>query len=246
MTALRSLLFNAVYFIGTALLAAFGTLACRTPDRALWLGRTWARVMVGALELVCDVRVRITGLERIPAGAALLACQHQSAFDTMIWLKLLPRAAYVEKREVAALPLFGRLTVLAGMIPVDREGGAAAIRALIRATRRAQAAQRQIVVFPEGTRAAFGVASALHPGIAAVAAGTGMPVIPVRTDSGRCWGRQSFLKRAGTIRIEVLPPIPPGTPRAVLMQALQEAFAAVDKPVGAAFGSLPSGSSTIF
>jgi 1-acyl-sn-glycerol-3-phosphate acyltransferase len=175
----------------------------------------------------------------------LLACQHQSAFDTMIWLILLPRTAYVEKRELAEIPLFGKLTVLAGMIPVDRQGGAAAIRALIRATRRAQAEQRQIVVFPEGTRATFGVACALHPGIAAVAAGTGLPVIPVRTDSGRCWGRHSFLKHAGTIHIDVLPPIPPNTARAPLMQALLQAFAAVENPVGGAFAKLPSGDSKI-
>ena len=233
MIILRSLLYNAVYFGGTALLAAYGTLFCRTPPRAFWIGRTWAEVMIAALRIICRVDVHITGLNLIPAeGPALLACQHQSAFDTMIWLKLLPRTSYVEKRELANIPLFGPLTVLAGMIPVDRGGGAAAIRALIRATKAAKANERQIVVFPEGTRAPPGIATPLHPGIAAVAAGTGLPVIPVRTDSGWCWGRHSFLKRPGTIHIEVLPPVAPGAGREQLMAILQAAFAPVENPVG--------------
>jgi 1-acyl-sn-glycerol-3-phosphate acyltransferase len=247
MIILRSLLYNAVYFGGTALLAAYGAAFCRTPERAFWIGRVWARTMIAALRLICRVDVQVRGLEHIPPhGPALLACQHQSAFDTMIWLTLLPRTSYVEKRELAKIPLFGPLTVLAGMIPVDRGGGAAAIRALIRATQAAKARDRQIVVFPEGTRAPPGRASPLHPGIAAVAAGTGLPVIPVRTDSGWRWGRHSFQKRPGTIHVEVLPAVQAGVSRAKLMELLQAAFAPVENPVGAPAAKLPIRRSEVF
>ena len=50
----------------------------------------------------------------------------------------------------------------------------------------------------------------LQPGVAALAARTRLPVIPVVTDSGRCWGRRAFQKRPGTIHIRVLEPIPAG------------------------------------
>jgi 1-acyl-sn-glycerol-3-phosphate acyltransferase len=47
---------------------------------------------------------------------------------------------------------------------------------------------RQIVIFPEGTRSEFGNVRELHSGVAALAARTKLPIIPVATDSGKCWG----------------------------------------------------------
>jgi 1-acyl-sn-glycerol-3-phosphate acyltransferase len=80
------------------------------------------------------------------------------------------------------------------------------------------------VIFPEGTRTPPGTPLRLHPGVAAISARTGLPVIPVATDSGRYWGRRAFRKQAGVIRIAILPPIPPGLPREVLMERLQQAL----------------------
>ena len=64
----------------------------------------------------------------------------------------------------------------------------------------------------------------LQPGVAALAARTHLPVIPVVTDSGRCWGRRAFQKRPGTIHIRVLQPLPTGLARDQLMQRLQTAL----------------------
>ena len=67
------------------------------------------------------------------------------------------------------------------------------------------------MIFPEGTRAGTGALLPLQPGVAALAARTRLPVIPVVTDSGRCWGRRAFHKRPGTIHIRLLEPIPAGS-----------------------------------
>ena len=112
---------------------------------------------------------------------------------------------------------------------------------------KAVAEQRQIVIFPQGTRVAPGEQVRLHPGIAALAARTGLPVIPVVTNSGRYWGRRAFRKRAGVIRIAVLPPIPAGLPREALMARLESVFAdgpdlgdsAVDNSVDGPLRRLP-------
>ena len=158
------------------------------------------------------------------SGAALIASRHQSAFDTIVWLTLVPRCCYVLKRELLRIPLFGPLMPLAGMIAVDRSGGAGALRALVRDGERAAREGRQIVIFPEGTRADPGAMLPLQPGVAALAARTHLPVIPVVTNSGRFWGRRAFHKRAGTIQIRVLKPIPPGIGRDQLMQRLEAAL----------------------
>lgn len=226
MIVLRSLLFNAVYFGSTALLL-IPSLFIRlfAPRRALALAMLWARVEVAAVRLICGIRLTVSGLEHLPReGAALIASRHESAFDTMVWLTLLPRASYVLKSELERIPLFGGIVRPAGMIPVDRDGGATAMRQLMRDGIRAVAERRQIVIFPEGTRGESGTLLPLHPGVAALAFSTKLPVIPVVTDSGRLWGRRSFRKHPGTIHIRILPPLPTNLKRPELMARLEKSL----------------------
>jgi 1-acyl-sn-glycerol-3-phosphate acyltransferase len=167
----------------------------------------------------------VTGREHLPAeGPALIAAKHQSAFDTIVWLALLPRPAYVLKRTLLRIPLYGWYARAAGMIAIDRAAGPAAIRHLMRAGEAALAEGCQIVIFPEGTRTLPGERRTYQPGIAALYARAGLPVIPVATDSGRCWGRRAFHKHPGTITVAVLPPIPPGLDRRVMLERLEAAI----------------------
>lgn len=243
MILLRSALFNAYFFLLTLLGSLAGTaMAPFVPRRLPALARVWARLALVGLRVICGIRVAVAGRERLPtAGAALLAPQHQSAFDTLVWLTLLPDCCYVLKRELLRLPLFGRLTRLAGMILLDRSGGPAALRHLRRETLRAAGEGRQIVIFPEGTRVEFGARARLHPGIAAMQAAAGLPVIPVRTDSGRLWSRRAFRKRPGTIHIALSPPIPAGLDRAAFMARLEAAFAASEGDVENSVGGVACG-----
>ena len=221
---LRSLLFNAWFFAVTLGMGLLGALVRWFGRRhALWVAQSWAGLVLGGATALCGIRVVVLGREHLPThGAALIASQHQSAFDTLIWLRLVPRAAYVFKAELARVPLFGSLLVPAGQIPVDRGASFSAVRSLLRGADRAKADGRQIVIFPEGTRVAPGIEAELRPGIAALAARTGLPVIPVATDSGLLWGRRAFRKRPGVIHVIVCPPIPPGLPQAMLIAALRE------------------------
>jgi 1-acyl-sn-glycerol-3-phosphate acyltransferase len=219
---LRSALY-AVWFWGTLLvMASFGQLLPRA-----WLtvyARAWARITLSGLWLA-GVRVEITGREHLPtSGPVLIASQHQSEFDTVIWLGVLPRCRYVVKTELLRLPLFGRLVRRSGQIAVDRAGGAATLRQLLRDGAAALAAGRQLVIFPEGTRVPIGQTVPLQPGVAALAAYTGIAVVPVATDSGRSWPGKSFLKRPGVIRIEICRPLPAGLGRAALLAGLDEAY----------------------
>lgn len=245
MTLLRSLAFSVWLFCATAVVSIRVALFAHD-QRAVVLGaKLWAGVMLTGLRRLCGIDYVVTGREHLPAGAALIAPMHQSAFDTIVWLLLVPDCVYVLKRELTRLPVFGRLLVRGGQIPVDRHAGAAAMRDLIRRAAAAAAAGRQILIFPEGTRAVPGEPTKLHPGVAAIAARTGLQIIPVATDSGHYWGRRSFLKRPGTIRIAILPPLPAGLPREVLMARLGQAYAdgyaalrggqSVDNSVGDAY-----------
>ncbi|HET6307575.1 MAG TPA: lysophospholipid acyltransferase family protein [Rhodopila sp.] len=236
MIVLRSALFNLVFFsVGVVMTLVASLMRLVGPDRVLGVAMLWARVLRVALRGICGIRLEVRGMENIPQGAALIASRHQSAFDTFVWLILLPRCCYVFKDELLRIPLFGPLLQAAGMIAVDRGAGGAAIRGLLRAADRAVREGRQIVIFPEGTRSEPGKPGRLQPGIAALASHTGLPVIPVSTNSGQFWGRRAFHKRAGTIRIVIGAPISPQTERKALMRALEGAMGVVDgAPVDAA------------
>jgi len=236
---LRSALFNLYFFGLTFLLCLVGWPLCKlAPERTLAVPRLWARSVLAGLRAICGIGYEVRGLQHLPhEGPALLASRHQSAFDTMVWLVLLPRPCYVIKRELQRIPLFGAMIEPSGMIVVDRAAGPAALRHLLHETDRVVAEGKQVVIFPEGTRSDPGRMRPLQPGIAAMAARAKLPVIPVLTDSGRYWGRRAFRKLPGTIRIELLSPIPSGDGREALMQSLArtlagEPAAAVDKSVG--------------
>ena len=223
MTTLRSLLFN-IYFIGgTALTIIVGVpmLAFPPPLLIRFIG-FWARSMLGGLRVICGVRLEVKGMENLPPGGSIIAAKHQSAFDTMVWLILLPACAYVLKKELLDIPVWGWFARRCGHLAVDREGGGTALRALVRAAKLRFAEGRPVVIFPEGTRTAPGERLTYQPGVAALAAG-GVPVVPVATDSGRLWGRRAFRKSPGVIHVSILPPLPAGLPRAALMTALEDA-----------------------
>jgi 1-acyl-sn-glycerol-3-phosphate acyltransferase len=226
MTALRSLAFNIVMFgTGAALSLLAHAMRRFRPESVLDFGMLWARVSLRALDVLCKVHIQVEGAEYLPkAGPALIAAQHQSAFDTLVWLNLLPRPAYVLKRELLDLPLLGPLLIPSGFIAVDRGGGAVALRKMVADCRLAVAQGRQIVIFPEGTRVPAGSSTVLQPGVVALAHALGLPVIPVATNSGLFWGRNAFHKRAGLLRIKIFPPLPPGAGRAEIIAALTEIF----------------------
>jgi 1-acyl-sn-glycerol-3-phosphate acyltransferase len=256
MTLLRSSLLN-LWFYGVtvyfALLGAGMRLLGRHapggwPER---LVRRWAATVLAGLRPLAAIRYEVSGQENLPAGPVLVASMHQSAFDTMVWLLLLRNPAYVLKRELTRIPVFGPLCTRVGMIAVDRGAGAAAIRALLRGGDRVAKDGRTIVIFPEGTRVAPGTRAPLHPGVAALATRMGAPVVPVVTDSGLCWGRRAFRKRPGVIHIVIRPALPPGLSRAEVMERLADVFEqgaatlgtpwpGVDNSVGIRPSGLPS------
>lgn len=227
MTFLRSTIFNIFFFAVTAAMTLVPATYVRlfAPRRTLDLARLWARIILGAARVICGIRLEVSGMECLAGDQPrLIASLHQSAFDSIVWLTLVPRCCYVVKHELLRVPLFGALLPITGMIAVDRSGGAATLRALMREGDRAKREGRQIVIFPEGTRGEPDKILPLQPGIAALAARTGLPVFPVVTDSGRCWSRRAFHKRAGTIHIHVQSPIDPGIGREALMQRLTAAL----------------------
>lgn len=245
MILLRSAAF-AIWFYGVTTLFCLGSPLPRWRARRHGrivvhaYARAWARTVLAGLRILCGTDWQLEGAANLPAPGtpAILAAQHQSTFETLFWTIPLTDVAFVVKRELFAIPLFGGLLQAGGMIPVDRQAGASALRTLLRAASTAAAESRTILIFPEGTRSAAGEVGTLRPGLALIAERTGLPIIPVVTDAGRFWGRLQFIKHPGTIRIAVLPALPRGLSRPAMMQLLHDTFVA-GKPVENSVDQLP-------
>lgn len=226
MTFIRSLLF-AIYFFTLTLFMGLFAFYIRffNKKNALAYAQLWTRLSIEGLKKICKISVEIKGKEYLPEDHSfIIASQHQSAFDTLIWMNLLPRPAYIMKKELTHLPLVGPMLLLSGMIPLDRQGGAKALKNLIASCKISVEDQRQIIIFPEGTRTQYGEKAKLQPGVTAIANQLNLKIVPVCTNSGLYWGRHSFLKKPGTIYIELHPAITQLTNRKEILATIEKSW----------------------
>lgn len=232
----RSALFNFGMYGTTALLAVIGLPLLLLPGSvSVAYSRLWTALELKLLALTCGLRHRVRGQENLPAGPVIVACKHQSTWETLSLAVLVERPAFVIKRELQWIPVFGWYLARAGSIAVDRRARASALRRMLKQARAIVAQGRPIVIFPEGTRAKLGASLPYQPGIAAVYSQLNLPVVPVALNSGVFWGRRTFIKWPGTITLEFLPAIAPGLKRDEFMQTLRQRIdAATDRLVAEA------------
>jgi 1-acyl-sn-glycerol-3-phosphate acyltransferase len=222
MTPLRALLFNLAFYLWSTLLGLCALPLLLAPRRIVMrFGRAWSAGALRILAWTVGLTHEVRGIENLPQGAAIIAMKHQSAWDTLALPVIFGDPAIVIKRELGWVPLYGWYALRAGAIPIDRAAGASALKGMLRLARRAAAKDRPIAIFPEGTRTAVGARRPYQPGVAALYAQLGLPLVPVAVNSGLFWGRRSFLKRPGRIIVEILPAIAPGLPRRALMSELE-------------------------
>jgi 1-acyl-sn-glycerol-3-phosphate acyltransferase len=225
-----SVLFNVGFYGLSAVMAIVGLPVLALPARVnAGYARLWVGATLALLRLTCGLRHRVRGLENLPSGPYIIAAKHQSTWETLAFNLVFRDCAFVLKRELFFIPIVGWMMWRAGNIGIDRAAGPAALRSILRDARRALDAGRAIVIFPEGTRTAVGAERAYQPGVAALYTQLKVPVVPVALNSGLLWGRRTFVKKAGVVDVDVLPPIPPGLSRGAFMEGLRERIEAASQ-----------------
>jgi 1-acyl-sn-glycerol-3-phosphate acyltransferase len=219
---LRSIIFNVLFYLNLLghCLAAIPTLVL--PRGAIVaVVKFWARSNLRMLRWVCGTKVEFRGLDKIPRGALLVASKHQSLWETFALVPLLDDPAFILKRELMFIPFFGWYAWKCAMIPVDRGRGSQALAEMTVRVREELARGRQIIIFPEGTRRAPGAEPSYKFGVAHLYADTGVACVPVALNSGLFWPRRSIRRYPGTILVEALDPIPPGTDKQAFADTLK-------------------------
>ncbi|MGF7006512.1 lysophospholipid acyltransferase family protein [Aminobacter sp. BE322] len=222
MLQIRSLAFNLVFYVSLVVQMILWTpyffLAPR--HRAWFVPKFWARTSLWLQEKVAGTKSEITGMENLPEGPFILAPKHQSFWDAIAFFPYLRDPLYILKRELMWIPFFGWYIKKMRMIPVNRGKRSAALKAVVVATRKEMQNDRQLIIYPEGTRRAPGDEPAYKWGIAELYSALKLPVVPVAHVAGLYWPRRKFLRHPGTIKARFLPPIPAGLDKEEFMRRL--------------------------
>ncbi len=225
MVVLRSWIFAAVHYIVTALFLLLGSWLLLAPRSwAMRVLAMHAKTSLWLLEKICGTKFEVRGRERLPQGACLIVSKHQSMWDTFALIPLLRDPAIVLKDELKWIPFYGWFCLKFEHILVKRDKAASALKTMIRDARARTLEGREIVIFPEGTRAVPGAAPDYKPGYVALYEGLGVPAVPLALNSGLYWPRRSVLRYPGTIIVEFLDPIPPGIARVEFRRRIESAI----------------------
>lgn len=167
----------------------------------------WARSMIWWLRITCNIRHEVTGLENLPDTPSIILSKHQSAWETLAFQAIFPTQVYVLKRELLWIPIFGWGLAMSSPIAIDRSSGREALKKLVTNGAARLKNGLWVVIFPEGTRKAPGEKGKYQIGGAWLATHTQTQVVPVAHNAGRCWAKNSFIKKPGVIRVHIGKPI---------------------------------------
>ena len=223
----RSLLYIVIFFGGSlfhAVTAFVGSLAYK--PLMWWAVRGWSRYQHFCARWILGAEVRVDGV--LADRPVLYAIKHESMFETIDMPRQFHRPSVVAKKQLFDIPFWGRAALAYGMIPVDRDGGAGALRQMLTIARALLADGRPIIIFPEGTRVIRGDQPPLQSGFAGLYKMLGVPVVPVAVDSGKVMPRENWMKRKGVITYKVGEEIPAGLPRAEVEQRVHAAINALN------------------
>lgn len=172
------------------------------------LGKFWGRLNLEAVGIICGLKYRLHGWEKLPNDNCIVLSKHQSTWETIALRGLLPATnTWVIKRELLWIPFFGWGIAALGPIALDRKAGRQAIKQLVQEGRQSLEAGRWVVIFPEGTRTSPGEHIKYNLGGALLAEKTGYPILPIAHNAGVFWKRRGILKFPGFIDLVIGDPI---------------------------------------
>ena len=144
---------------------------------------------------------------------AVFIFNHQSQADGVIIPKLLRRdIASVGKKELANMPLIGRVMQLGGTVLIDRENSGSAIEAMQPLVDAMMIEGKSVALAPEGTRTISPKLGPFKKGAFHLAIQAGVPIVPIVIhNSGDVQPKGDWVYRPATVKVDVLAPIDTST-----------------------------------
>ena len=194
------------FFFGL-IMAIFGWFLPFTANSKI--ANAWGITNSFFLKNVCGLTYSIKGLENLPEDrACIIMSKHQSAWETITFRGIFPaNQAWVLKRELMYVPIFGWALAVVQPIAINRKAGRQAMKQVVKQGLLRLSQNRNVIIFPEGTRVAPGEKKRYGIGGGLLAEKADVPVIPVAHNAGVFWKRRGLKKYPGNIEVVVGSPI---------------------------------------
>ena len=210
MTKIRSLIYFSLFVVNTIafglMLSMIGWVVPGSWSNAV--ANSWAALNSWLLKIICGLSYRISGSENLPESAAIIMSKHQSTWETIALRHIVGgKQAWILKRELLRVPIFGWALASMSSIAIDRKAGRKAIKQIIGQGTNLLNGGYRVMLFPEGTRTAPGKRGRYAMGGAILAEKSGFPVIPIAHNAGNFWRRRDLNKYPGIIDVVIGAPI---------------------------------------
>lgn len=224
----RNLAFYLAFYGGSVAIVLACVAALFLSSRETFVRRVhwWSLYHRWCMRKLLGITIRVEG--SLPEGPAFVAMKHESFLEAIDIPQVIPFPGVFAKAELMRIPLWGMVGDRYGLVEVQRDQGAKALRHMLAAAKRITGEGRSLMIFPEGTRVRCGTRPALQSGFAGVYKLLGLPVVPIAVDAGRLYHR--WLKQPGTITYRIFDPIPPGLPRGEIEERVHTAINALNTP----------------
>jgi 1-acyl-sn-glycerol-3-phosphate acyltransferase len=177
-----------------------------------WFAVPWLKGVIVAARIIAGVQYRVHGAENLPTAddmrRIVLCPKHQSTWETFFFPSMTSHPlAYVFKKELLRIPIFGWCIGSVGMIHIDRKLRNKAWAKVAEQGQVLMDRGKWVIMFPEGTRTERGKKGTYKSGATRLAVATGAYVVPIAVTSGRCWPRRSFSFIPGVIDVSIGQPV---------------------------------------
>ncbi len=193
---IRSLLFVAQMYLAMAVFAlAFLPAAVVSLDWTYRAMHSYCRWVRWTAAWMVGLRSEVRGTP--PQDEVIVAAKHQSFLDIIMIFGSLPRPKFIMKKELRWAPFLGWYAQRIGCILVDRGKRGAAVAKMVEDVSKNRKLPGQLIIYPQGTRVAPGVARAYKIGTGVLYSALGHDCVPAATNVGVFWPRHGIYRKAG-------------------------------------------------
>ncbi len=159
----------------------------------------------------------------VPDDEVLIGAKHQSFFDIILIVSVVPRPKFIMKKELLWAPILGWYAKRLGCIPVDRGKRGQAVKKMVADVKAGKSWPGQLIIYPQGTRVAAGAKRPYKVGVGVLYEQLGQDCVPAATNVGVFWPRHGILRKPGLAVVEFLPRIPAGLSVEAFMERIEPA-----------------------
>lgn len=204
----RSLIFSIGYNITSAIAGLVAVIIWPImPYSWRWrIVTCWNRFVMLWLRACCNIRYEIVGHKHAEKFPCVVLAKHQSTWETMFLQFYFGPVSTILKRELFRIPFFGWGLASLRPIAINRGTPIQALKEIKTIGIKRLQQGNNLLIYPEGTRTAYGQIGNYARSGADIAISAGVPVIAVAHNGGKYWPHKHFIKYPGTIKVVISEP----------------------------------------